>query len=169
MNEALGLMIVPELVKGGFVVGGSGGGGVLLLKDEEKGGWSQPAFYTIGSVTFGLQIGGEKSEVVMFVRTHRGAESFLSSSFKLGGDASIATGPVGVGAKSNVAADIFSFSRSKGAYAGLSLEGAVVKTRDEWNSTYYGKEVRPIDILIRGEVSNPNSSGLVSAVERAAR
>ena len=113
MHSAKGILIVPSLLKAGFVFGGSGGSGVLIVPDAKTGKWSDPAFYTIGSVSFGLQIGGEAAEVVMYLRTQKAVDSLLTSSAKLGGDTSISVGPVGAGAKSNVMADIFSFSRSK--------------------------------------------------------
>lgn len=169
LHEARGLLIVPSLLKGGFVLGASGGSGLLIVRDQKTGQWSQPGFYNIGSVTFGLQIGGEAAEVVMMVRTDRGVEKLLSSSFKLGGDTSLAVGPVGAGAKANVLVDILSFARSKGAYAGLSLEGAVVATRDEWNKAYYGKDVRPTDIFVKRSVSNPGSAQLRKSVAGAER
>jgi len=143
LHEAKGLLIIPNLLKGGYIVGGSGGSGVLVVKDAKTGLWSQPAFYTMGSVTFGLQIGGEAAEVVMMVRTQKAVDKLLTSSFKLGGDASISAGPVGGGAKSNVMTDIISYTRSKGAYVGVSLEGAVIATRAQWNQAYYGKAVTP--------------------------
>ena len=167
LYQAKALLIIPSLLKGGFILGGSGGSGVLIARDENTGEWSQPAFYTIGSVTFGFQIGGEAAEVIMMVRTQKALDTMYASSFKLGADASIAAGPVGGGAKSNVVADILSFARSKGAYAGVSLEGAVIKTRDSWNEGYYGKAVRPVDILVKRSVSNPGSAELRTTVARA--
>lgn len=166
LSQAKGLLIVPSLLKGGFFLGGSGGSGVLLARDRETGKWSQPVFYTIGSVTFGLQIGGEKSEVIMMIRTRRALESLYASSFKLGGDISVAAGPIGGGAKSNVLADILSFVRSKGLYGGVSLEGAVLKIRDDWNSSYYGKYVRPTDIIVKKSVSNAGSENIRNVLEK---
>ena len=168
LNQAKGLIIIPSLLKAGFVIGGSGGSGVLIVKDDKTGQWSQPAFYTIGSGTFGFQIGAEAAEVIMMVRTQKAVDRLFTSSFKLGGDTSVAVGPVGTGVKSNVVADIFSFSRTKGAYAGVSLEGSVIKTRDKWNEAYYGKAVRPIDIIVKRSVSNPNSAKLIKTVTQAA-
>lgn len=169
LSQAKGLLIVPELLKGGFVIGGSGGSGVLLVRDEKTGEWSQPVFYTLGSVTFGFQIGGEKSEIIMMVRTQRALETLYTSSFKLGGDTSVAAGPVGIGAKATVLTDFLSFARSKGAYAGISLEGAVIKIRDGWNQAYYGKQVRPVDIVVKGGVSNPGSDALRAAIQKTAQ
>ncbi|MGW8187721.1 MAG: lipid-binding SYLF domain-containing protein [Desulfobacterales bacterium] len=169
LKEAKGILIVPSLLKAGFIFGGSGGSGVLIVNDAKKGQWSQPAFYTIGSVSFGLQIGGESAEVIMMVRTQKAVDKLLTSSFKLGGDTSVAAGPVGVGAKSNVMADIFSFSRSQGAFAGLALDGSVITTRDKWNAAYYGKPVSPVDILVTHSVSNPGSAELRQTVAKYAK
>jgi lipid-binding SYLF domain-containing protein len=167
LNQAKGLIIIPSLLKAGFVVGGSGGSGLLIVKDDKTGQWSQPAFYTLGSGTFGLQIGAEAAEIIMMVRTQKAVVRLFTSSFKLGGDTSVAVGPVGTGVKSNVVADIFSFSRTKGAYAGVSLEGSVIKTKGEWNQAYYGKAVTPVDILVTRDVRNPNSAELIKAVTQA--
>jgi len=168
LNQAKALIIVPSLLKAGFVVGGSGGSGVLIVKDHKTGQWSEPAFYTLGSGTFGLQIGAESAEVIMMVRTQKALDKLFTSSFKLGGDTSMAVGPVGGGAKSNIVADIVSFTRSKGAYAGISLEGSVIKTKDKWNQAYYGKAVSPIDIIVKRSVSNPGSKDLRTSVAKAA-
>jgi lipid-binding SYLF domain-containing protein len=167
LKEAKGLLIIPSLLKGGYIIGGSGGSGVLVVRDEKTDDWSQPVFYTMGSLTFGLQIGGEAAEVIMMARTQRALDSLYASSFKLGGDTSVAAGPVGIGAKANVVADFVSFTRSKGAYAGVSLEGAVIKIRNEWNRAYYGKEVRPVDIVVKRSVSNPGSADLRTALAKA--
>jgi len=168
LDQAKGLLIAPSVLKGGFIVGGSGGRGVLLVKDAKTGQWTQPGFYTLGSVTFGLQIGGEAAEVIMMVRSQKGVDKLLTTSFKLGGDTSVAAGPVGLGAKTTVTADILSFARSKGAYAGANFEGAVISTRDEWNQAYYGKAVSPTDIFVKRAVSNPGSAELRAAVAKAA-
>lgn len=158
LPRAEGVLIIPALVKGAFIVGGSGGSGVLLAR-EENGQWSYPAFYTMGTGSIGFQIGGEVAEIVLMVMTKGGMDSLLASSFKLGTDASVAAGPVGVGGKAQ-AADIIAFSRTKGAFAGVSLEGAVIKVRPEYNSAYYGKEVRTTDIFITKAVSNPHADEL---------
>ena len=170
MKDGRGLLIVPSLIKAGFVFGGSGGHGVLLVRDEKTGKWSEPVFYTIGSVSWGLQIGAQKSEVIMIVRTLRGLESLYTSSFKLGGDTSVAAGPVGVGAAAKgVTADMVSFARSKGAYAGLSLDGSVIGTMDKWNHAYYGKPVRPVDIIVAHKVKNPHSAKIREALAKAVK
>jgi lipid-binding SYLF domain-containing protein len=167
LNQAKGLIIIPSLLKAGFFIGGSGGSGLLIVKDEKTGQWSQPAFYTLGAGSLGIQFGAEAAEIIMMVRTQKAVDKLFTSSFKLGGDTSIAVGPVGGGVKSNIVADILSFSRTKGAYAGVSLEGSVIKTKDKWNEAYYGKAVSPVDIFVTRSVSNPGSESLRSSVAKA--
>jgi len=168
MRDAKGVLIVPRLGKGAFMVGGSGGRGVLLARDEKTGNWGEPSFYSLGSVSFGFQVGGQTSEVILMVMRQRGLERLYTSSVKLGADFSVAAGPVGVGAATKgVTADIVSFARARGAFAGGSLEGAVITVNDTWNSAYYGKPVRPIDILVTRAVSNPHSAELQKALKSA--
>ena len=169
LKDAKGLLIVPSLLKAGFVLGGSGGSGVLVARDAKTGNWIQPAFYTLGSVTFGLQIGGEVAEVIMMIRTQKALDSLFTTEIKLGGDASIAMGPVGIGAKSAVTADIVSFSLSKGLFAGLNLEGSVVKVSDSSNKAYYGKAVSPVDIIVKKAVSNKGSAKLRAELKKAVK
>lgn len=173
LKDAKGILIFPQILKAGFFLGGSGGTGVLLVRNEETGTWSDPAFYTVGSVTFGLQIGAEAAEVVMLAMNRKAIDTLLISTAKLGADASIAVGPIGGGAKGSVAvpavsADFLSFARSKGLYAGLNLEGSVLAVRDSLNEGYYGKDVGPKDIIMNGDVRNPGAKALRAAVEKAA-
>jgi lipid-binding SYLF domain-containing protein len=171
LKKAKGLVIFPKLYKGGFILGGSGGRGVLLVQDPASKNWSGPAFYTIGSVSFGLQIGGQMAEVVMMVMTQEGLENLYSTDVKLGADASVAAGPVGVGASGAVAmvtADFLSFARAKGAYVGVSLEGSVVKVNGDHNKAFYGRSVRPVDIVIAKNVTNPGASELKREVRNLA-
>ncbi|NGZ09917.1 MAG: hypothetical protein CV088_11105 [Nitrospira sp. LK70] len=171
IKDAKGIFIVPQLLKGAFFFGASGGSGVFLVKDEKTGDWSEPAFYTMGAGSFGFQFGAQASEVVLLVMSQRGVESMLSSTFKLGGDVSVAVGPVGGGIEGstamNLSVDLLSFAKSKGLFGGISLEGAVIATRDEWNRDYYGKDVRPTDILVKQTVTNPQSAILRAALARA--
>lgn len=169
LREAKGLLIFPQVIKGGFFLGGSGGTGVLVVRNAKTGDWSEPAFYTIGSVTFGLQIGGEAAEVIMMAMSQKAIDSLFASSFKLGGDTSITLGPVGAGAKGNVTADFISFAKSKGLYAGLNLEGSVVDVRDSLNKAYYGKEVSPVEIVVEKKVSNKGSSELRTTLKKAVK
>jgi lipid-binding SYLF domain-containing protein len=169
IKNAKGILIYPQILKAGFILGGSGGTGVFLANDHKSGDWSQPTFYTVGSVTFGFQIGGEAAETVILAMTQKAVDSLFTSSFKLGGDTSIAFGPVGAGAKANVTADFIAFSMTKGAYAGLNLEGSVVTVRDSLNKAYYGQEVSPVQIIVEKKASNKGSSELRAALKKAAK
>lgn len=166
VKEAKALVIIPQSIKGAFFVGGSGGSGVLIAKDATSGEWSYPAFYTMGSISIGMQFGGEASEVILMVMTDRGMEKLLTSSFKLGADLTVAAGPVGGGAKAQTA-DVLTYARSKGAFGGMSIDGAVIKTRDQRNEAYYGKPVSSTDIIIRKSVVNPHADKLRAAVGEA--
>jgi lipid-binding SYLF domain-containing protein len=171
VKRAKGVLIYPQVLKGAFLVGVSGGSGVLLAHDAKARKWGGPAFYTIGEASFGLQAGGQASEVILVALTDRGVTALLSTSAKLGADAGVALGPVGAGAEAataNLSADIISYSRAQGLYAGISLEGAVVAARDGLNKAYYGKEVTPTAILVRHEATNPQAAGLIGAVSKAA-
>jgi len=171
VKRAKGVLIYPQLLKGAFLVGVSGGSGVMLAHDAKARKWGGPAFYTMGEASFGLQIGGQAAEVVLVALTDRGVAALLSTSAKLGADVGVALGPVGAGAEAataNLSADIISYSRAKGLYGGISLEGAVVAVRDALNKAYYGKEVTPTAILVRHEVTNPQAAGLIGAVSKAA-
>jgi lipid-binding SYLF domain-containing protein len=170
LQKAKGVLIYPQVLRGAFIFGVSGGSGTLVAQDAQTKKWGGPAFYTIGETSFGLQAGGDASEVVLVALTERGITSLLSTSAKLGADVGVALGPVGAGAEAataNLSADIVSYSRAKGLYAGMSVEGAVVATRGSLNKAYYGQEVSPTDILIRRTVSNPQAVGLIEAVTKA--
>ena len=166
VGKAKGIFIVPRMLRGGFIFGGSGGSGALLAQNRETGKWSDPAFYTMGSVSFGLQIGADSTEIILLVMSDKGMDSMLSKEFKLGGDVTLAAGPIGRSAKAQTA-DILAYGRSKGAFAGLAIDGAVIAPRYEWNNTYYGKEVTLVDILINQTVTNPKAENLRTALPSA--
>lgn len=169
MKNAEGVFIAPQILKGAFVVGASGGSGVFVARNSLTGQWVGPAFYTIGGASFGFQIGGSASEVILLAMTTRGVNALLESSIKLGGDVGVAVGPVGMGAAAstaNLSADIVSFARSKGLYGGISLEGAVVKTRSDWNNAYYHGITTPADILVKRSAKEPHSARLLEAVTK---
>lgn len=171
MKEARGILIVPQFIKGAFFIGGSGGSGILVIRDEKTNEWSYPAFFTLGGASFGLQFGGQASEVVLLVMTQKGIDSLMSTTLKLGADASVAVGPIGRGVEGstapNLSADLISFSKAKGLFAGISLEGAVVAARDGLNTNYYKTPTKTIDILVRRSVSNPQADPLLAVVKKA--
>ena len=168
LSRARAILIAPQVVKAGFIFGGSGGRAVLVARDGRA--WVGPAFYDLATASVGFQAGVEVSEVIIVVMTDKGVNSLLSTSFKIGGDASIAAGPVGAGAKSTVTADLISFARAKGVYGGLNLDGTVVYANTAWNDAFYGRSnLLPPDILIRKTATSPKASALLADVTKAAR
>ena len=159
IKSAKGILIFPQFMKGAFIFGAEGGTGVLIAHDTRTDTWTYPAFYNMGSISFGFQAGAEVSEIILLVMTEKGLDALLSTSFKLGADASVAAGPVGAGAKAQTT-DILAFARSNGLFGGISIEGAVITSWDAWNQKYYGRDVRPVDIIIRRSVSNPGAEKL---------
>lgn len=169
LKDSKGLLIFPQVWRAAFIFGLEGGNGVLVARNEKTGKWSDPAFYTMGSGSFGLQVGVQAAEVVLMVRSASGMDSMLGSSFKLGVDADVAAGPVGAGVKAKTS-DILAFARAKGVFIGISVDGAVIATRDKWNGAYYDKPgVRPLNILVTRDVRNKKAAPLVQTVTKAAK
>jgi lipid-binding SYLF domain-containing protein len=140
LHRARAVLIVPGLVKGGFLFGGEGGNGVLLRREGDR--WSQPAFYTLASGSFGLQIGLEKAQVVMFIMSQRALNAVERSKFKLGAGAGLTVVTLGANAQGatapNLSGDIIVWSSAVGAYGGLTLEGSVIDPKSDWNADFYG-------------------------------
>ena len=163
LDRAKAVLIAPELVKAGFIFGGSGGRAVLVAKEGTT--WAGPAFYDLATASVGFQAGLEVSQALIMVMTEKGLNSLMATSFKVGGDASIAAGPVGAGAKASVTADLVAFTRSKGIYGGVNLDGTVVHANTRWNDAYYGgSNILPPDIIIRRTARSPKASPLLNAV-----
>jgi len=167
LRRAKGVLIVPEIVKAGFIIGGSGGRGLLLVHDTATNEWRGPAFYTLATASVGFQAGVAASENVTLIMTDKGVNTLMAPSVKLGGDASVAAGPVGAGAAGDVTTDFVSFARSKGLYGGVNLDGTVISVNNDWNNAYYGKSALPPDILVRGTAKNDQAKGLLDAVKAA--
>ena len=166
LKTAKAVLVIPQSLQGAFFVGGAGGSGVLVARDTNNV-WSNPAFYTMGSISFGLQFGADASQIVLMVMSDRGMASLLSTSFKLGAGATVTAGPLGGGTKTTTA-DIMAYSKSKGIFGGVSVEGAVISVRENLNSNYYNQFVNPGDILIERSVNNPASQKLRDTVQRLA-
>ena len=169
LHRAKAVMIAPEILKAGFIFGGSGGQAVVLARDAKSGKWVGPVFYSMATASVGFQAGIQVSEGLTLVMTDKGFNSLLATSFKLGGDASVAAGPVGAGAKSNIVADFITFSRAKGIYGGVNFDGTVITASDDWNTAYYGKKVLPPDVLVRMSATNKGADKLIAAVTAAAK
>ncbi len=172
LRKCAGVAIIPSVVKGGFFVGGSYGRGVLMARRGGK--WVGPAFLEVGSGSLGLQFGLEAVDLILVIMNERGMKSLSASKVKLGADMGLAAGPVGARAEAasdvQFKAEIYSYSRAKGLFAGIALEGAVVSPMEERNQLYYGKELSNDDILFRGKTSPPASGQkLIRALEKITR
>jgi len=170
LGRARAVLIVPNLVKAGFFFGGEGGDGVMLARSG-RGTWAGPAFYTLASASFGLQIGIQAAEVVMIVQSDRALNALEADQFKFGAQAGIAVVTLGAGAQAASstaldAADIIVWSSASGAYAGITLEGSIVKPRDGYNEAYYGRPMAVKSILNRNEVNNPGAENLKKALNQ---
>ncbi len=150
-SRAKAVLIVPNLLRAGFFFGGRGGNAVMLVRNAD-GSWSPPAFYTLGGLSFGLQFGGESSELVVTIMTEKGLNAVLDRQVTLGGDAGLAIGELGKGATAatgiGLQSDMYAFARSSGLYVGVSLEGSVIAPRHTWNQQLYGLDATPRSILI---------------------
>ena len=168
LQEAKGVFIVPKLTKGAFIFGVEGGNGVVLARDEKGSAWSEPVFYETSAASFGLQAGAQTSEAIVLIMTQKGVDSLLANKLTLGADGSVAIGPKGMGADTNLQADFVTFTRAKGLYAGVSFDGASIRTRDDFNTAYFGEDVRPADIIIAHKAKpNPNSKELHAMLQTA--
>src|SRR6184192_327951 len=159
LSNAKCILVVPDLIKGGFIFGAKHGRGVASCRTSD--GWSAPAFVSVGGGSWGLQIGVEGVDLVMLVMNDQGFQHLLSSKFQLTGEGSTAAGPVGrhasAGTDWKMNTEMLTYSRSKGAFAGLTLEGAVVQQDDDSTRAIYGKNMNFHNIL-SGKVSTPRSA-----------
>lgn len=159
LDKAVCIGIVPAHVKFALGIGGSYGRGVLVCRRHGNGPWGAPSLFTLGGGSFGFQIGGKVTDIVFIVMNPGGAKKLLQSKVTLGADASVAGGPVGRTASAEtdaqLHAQILSYSRSRGLFAGLALNGAVLKQDNGANQKLYGRKVSAADILIKGEVPVP--------------
>jgi lipid-binding SYLF domain-containing protein len=169
LPRAKAVLISPQILQAGFIVGGSGGKAVLHARTAGSPGWTGPAFYKLGTGSIGLQAGAESAEMVALVMTDKALNSFLSTDFKLGGEVSVAAGPVGAGTGAPVSADMVVYVRTKGLYGGLNLSGSVVSVDDKANRGFYGREVSPVDILVRHSATSAIGNTLAQGVARATR
>jgi len=169
LGKAKGVLVFPEVLKAGFVLGGSGGSGVLLVRDANTGDWGGPAFYTMGSASLGFQAGASSAEMVMVINTQKAIDSLYTNKLKLGGDVSVALGPKGAAAGGSASADFIIYAKAKGAFAGIAVDGSVLDVRQKLNAGFYGKPVTPVEILVKGEASNPEAANLKAALKQAAK
>ena len=168
LKDAKGIMIFPDVLKAALFIGGEGGSGVLMVK-QANGAWSYPAFYTMGSVSFGFQAGGQSQQTILFIMTQNGLDAILDEQVKVGADISASVGPRGVGAEAATTVaggkDVIVYSLNKGLFVGASIEGAIIAKRSDWNKAYYGQAITPRQIVQDNAVSNPNADPLRATAE----
>jgi lipid-binding SYLF domain-containing protein len=170
LSRAECVVIVPSMKKGAFVVGAHYGRGLAVCRNENRR-WGPPSMLSITGGSFGIQIGGQAVDVVMLVMNKRGMSFLVGDKFTIGGDASVAAGPVGraTSAETNAAlrAEILAYSRARGLFAGVSLKGALVKPDDDANRDLYGRELSAKTILLEGKaVMPPEAQQLISALAK---
>ncbi|HXA70401.1 MAG TPA: lipid-binding SYLF domain-containing protein [Stellaceae bacterium] len=172
LRRARGIMIFPELVKAGFIVGAQAGSGVLLSRNPATNTWSYPAFYVFGAGSLGLQAGAQLSRIVFIIMNEKALNALMSDEFKVGAEAGIAIVTVGAGAEASTTSaagtDIYAFvPQAMGLYGGIALEGGIIKPRLVYNQEYYSPSVRAQDIVLGLTARNPGADGLRNALARA--
>jgi len=161
MEKAVGIAVFPSLLKGGLGIGGQHGRGILSVRDTKNGGWSNPAFLTINGGSIGAQIGVQAIDLVLIINNQRGLEQLVKNEFKVGADASVAAGPVGRDASAStdiqMRAQILSYSRSRGLFAGATLNGSTIKEDRDANERFYTIGYRTGQIVFdgMGKATNP--------------
>ena len=171
LSKCAAVAVFPYVLKGGFFVGARFGRGVVVAHDPKTGEWKPPAFFTIGGGSFGFQFGAQAIDLILVIMNKRGLEGLLKDKFTLGGDLALAAGPVGRAASADTdllfKAGIFSYSRSKGLFAGVALKGAVIVQDKEANNTYYDGTVEVKEILFGDRLIAPASSkALIKTLKR---
>lgn len=171
LKNCKAVIIIPGMVKGGFVLGGKYGVGVVLAKTKD--GWSLPGFITIAGGSFGFQIGAQSTDLMMFVMNEKGLKGILKNRLRFGVDAAVTAGPVGRDATAgltaaNLKADVYSYSRSQGAFAGATLDGSALEIEAGYDKMYYGKAVKIKDLLAgkAGVKATPSAAKLVEALNK---
>ncbi|MGA2403439.1 MAG: lipid-binding SYLF domain-containing protein [Syntrophobacteraceae bacterium] len=167
-RNAHGIAIIPDLIKGSFIVGARYGKGVLAANFGGK--WSAPVFITMGGTSVGLQLGAESTDIVLVFKTDRSIQAFRTGKFTLGADAAVAAGPVGRHAEAStdieLKAEIYAYSRSRGLFGGVALEGTVLSVDADENVAFYGRAVTADEILTGKVEAPPAAAGFMEVLER---
>ncbi len=170
LRNAKGVLVIPSLIKGGFIVGAAGGSGVLIGKYAD-GTWSAPSFITMGEASVGLQVGGSVSEIMFVINSDKAMQAIIDSKVTLGADVEVAVGPIGgkIGARTSLAVgtDVWAFARSQGLFLGGAFDGAYIEPRNDWNKLYYGEAVEAREITKSPLITNAGSDALRQALARA--
>jgi len=169
LRHARAVVVCPNIFRAGFIIGGEGGGCLMLARNAD-GGWSNPAFYTLGSGSFGFQAGVQSAEVMMFIMTPGGLNAILSSQFKFGADAGLTIATIGAGANGSLStaldADIVSVSKTEGLYGGISLQGSILAGDAGTDAGYYGTPVEARQIVVDLQGSNAGAAPLRGILRR---
>lgn len=169
LRKAKAVVVCPNIFRAGFFIGGEGGGCVMSARTAD-GGWTNPAIYTMGSGSFGLQIGVQSAEVMMIIMTDGGLNALLNSQFKFGADAGISVATLGAGVNGAMStalnADIISFSKSQGLYGGVSLSGSVMSNDTDAEQAYYGQALDARQIVVNGQGNNPGANPLRQILQK---
>ncbi|HEX8026804.1 MAG TPA: lipid-binding SYLF domain-containing protein [Vicinamibacterales bacterium] len=167
MEKAAGIAVFPSLIKGGLGIGGQRGRGILSVRDK-KGGWSSPAFLTITGGSIGAQIGVEAIDLILVINNQRGLEQLVKNQFKIGADAAVAAGPVGRDASAatdlQMRAQILSYSRTRGLFAGVTLNGSTIRQDRDANERFYGVGYRTGQIVFDGMGGSPEAANNWKAI-----
>ena len=166
LEKAEAIAVFPSTLKVGFIFGGHRGRGIISVHDRDAGRWSPPTFLTLTGGSFGVQIGGEAVDIVLVVMNRRGVENLLRNQFKLGADAAVAAGPLGRDAEAStdiqMRAQILSYSRARGLFAGITLKGSAIREDRDGNGEFYGRSLRTREVVLDGLATTPGSTDAVA-------
>ena len=171
LRKCKAIAVFPSTVSGGFIIGGKYGQGIIMVRDTADGGWSPPAIFTIGGGSFGLQIGAQATDFVLLIMNSRCVDGILQGKFKLGADAAVSAGPVGrtIEASTDIQlkGGILAYSRSRGLFAGIRLDGDIMAQHWDGNKQLYGKKLSAKEILLEKKVEMPESAaGLLGVLNK---
>jgi lipid-binding SYLF domain-containing protein len=171
VQNAYAILIMPEVLKGGFLLGASYGNGILLARDPQSGAWGEPAFFGMGGGSIGLQIGLQSSDMIFTIMNEGALNKVLDHGLKFGADAGVAAGPlgaeVGTGTTLHLGEDVYAWGMSQGAFGGFWLDGTLILPKNDWNQAYYGQPIQPEEIVRRRSVAaNAEVAALHDALTR---
>jgi SH3 domain-containing YSC84-like protein 1 len=151
VQNAYAVLIMPEMLKGGFLLGANYGTGILLARDPQSGAWGEPAFYGMGGGSIGLQIGLQSSDMIFTIMNEGALNKLLDHGLKFGADAGVAAGPlgaeVGTGTTTHLGEDVYAWGISQGLFGGFWLDGTLILPKNDWNKAYYGRPIQPEEIV----------------------
>ena len=171
VQNAYAVLIIPEMLKAGFLLGANYGTGVLVARDPQSGAWGDPAFYGMGGGSIGLQIGLQSSDMIFTIMNEGAVDKLLAHGVKFGADAGVAAGPLGVvvgtGTTTHPGEDVYAWGMSQGLFGGFWLDGSLLRPKNDWNQAYYGRPIQPEEIVRQHTLAaNPEVAALHDALTR---